>query len=104
MAKTIYTFPGSVSAELSAVGGKGLSLIVASEAGLPVPPGFVLSVTFFEAWMSTLKTTDAWTRFQHAKDDALEQACDALKSGAMRFALTQEQEWELAKQLASYES
>jgi len=34
---TIFVFPGTISAPLAEVGGKGLSLMQGSQAGLPVP-------------------------------------------------------------------
>lgn len=61
---------------IAQVGGKGLSLIDCSMAGFPVPPGFVLTVAFFESWLDTIKSTNEWNEFTR---DASKQACDALK-------------------------
>jgi hypothetical protein len=63
MSKSIYFFPGDAKATLGEVGGKGLSLLESSRALLPVPPGCILTVHFFEPWLSQLKTTDAWKIF-----------------------------------------
>jgi phosphoenolpyruvate synthase/pyruvate phosphate dikinase len=52
----IYPFDTDIP-ELSRVGGKGLSLIIMTQHGLPVPPGVILSVSFFEKWLSHIKTT-----------------------------------------------
>jgi len=45
------------------VGGKALSLIESLSAGLPVPRGFVLTVSFFEPWLDEIQRTDAWKAF-----------------------------------------
>jgi len=51
MSKSIYFFPGDAKATLGEVGGKGLSLLESSRALLPVPPGCILTVYFFEPWL-----------------------------------------------------
>jgi len=42
-----YVFPGASDGTLLEVGGKGLSLMRGTKEGLPVPPGFILTVEFF---------------------------------------------------------
>jgi len=69
MSNSIYFFPGDAKATLGEVGGKGLSLLKSSRALLPVPPGCILTVDFFEAWFSQLKATGAWKRFLEAEND-----------------------------------
>ena len=46
----IVSFPGIKQTTLAEVGGKGYSLIRMIEAGLPVPPGAVLTTEFFAPW------------------------------------------------------
>src|SRR5262249_47032842 len=82
MSKSIYFFPGDAKATLEEVGGKGLSLLESSRALLPVPPGCILTVYFFEPWLSQLKTTDAWKMFLEVSNDALAHACAVLKQTA----------------------
>ena len=54
-------FPGDdCPAPIEEAGGKGYSLIRLSGAGLPVPPGCVLTTAFFEPWYASLRETDAW--------------------------------------------
>jgi phosphoenolpyruvate synthase/pyruvate phosphate dikinase len=53
--KFAYPFTTDQAPELSQVGGKGMSLIFMTRRGLPVPPGFVLSVAFFEPWLEYVK-------------------------------------------------
>src|SRR5437773_1454913 len=100
--KAIYPFPDSDLAILSEVGGKGLSLIIASQEGLSVPPGFILSVTFFRPWFAELKATKEWTTFLKAETKTLEKACSALKKSALQFVFTKEQEQEIVKNIEKY--
>lgn len=83
MRRHIFPFLGTTTATLAEVGGKGLSLIRMTQAGLAVPPGFVLGVGFFHSWLEALRQTDHWHRFTSAgDDDARKRACDALKARA----------------------
>lgn len=89
----LYQFPGA-TAELSEVGGKAHSLMRMAEAKLPVPPGFVLPVAFFEDWFQTLRKSPAWAKFADVKDGTgavLQQACDALKDETAKLAFDAEQ-------------
>jgi len=80
------------AASISQVGGKGLSLIDCSKAGFPVPPGFVLSVAFFESWLDNIKNTKEWKAFtQNPSKDA----CDALKAQCVKLKLDARQQQEL---------
>lgn len=53
----IVSFPGTGQAILSEVGGKGYSLIRMAEAGLPVPPGAVLTTEFFAPWIDAIRAS-----------------------------------------------
>lgn len=55
--KLAYPFTTDETPELSQVGGKAMSLIFTTQHGLPVPPGFVLSVVFFEPWFEYIPST-----------------------------------------------
>jgi pyruvate,water dikinase len=46
--------------DLSQVGGKALSLILMTREGLPVPPGSVLTVDFFQPWLSKVRISPEW--------------------------------------------
>src|SRR5512139_260241 len=79
---------------LSGVGGKGLSLIRMAQAGLAVPPGFVLSVEFFEPWFAELSRTPEWSAFAQAARaelSALKPACDALKALTLKLTFSDAQ-------------
>src|SRR5262249_39415660 len=104
MSKSIYFFPGDAKAALGEVGGKGLSLVESSRASLPVPPGCILTVCFFEPWLSQLKTTDAWKMFLEVGNDALAHACAVLKRTAVAFPFTEAQEKILREALRKFDT
>jgi rifampicin phosphotransferase len=104
MSKSIYFFPGDAKATLGEVGGKGLSLLESSRALLPVPPGCILTVYFFEPWLSQLKTTDAWKMFLEVGNDALAHTCAVLKQTAAAFPFTEAQEKILTEALRKFDT
>jgi phosphoenolpyruvate synthase/pyruvate phosphate dikinase len=61
--KYIYEFQTPIVPSIKEVGGKGYSLIKLTRAGLNVPPGFVLSVSYFQGWIDQLKSSDEWHNF-----------------------------------------
>ncbi len=101
--RLVYRFPGDAWATLPEVGGKGLSLIEGARASLPIPPGFVLAVSFFDPWVSELKTTDAWTLFPAASEADLPKASAALKEIAAASRFTDEQRHVLMEALSPLE-
>ena len=52
--RTVYPLTTDSDLTLQQVGGKGLALIEMTRAGMPVPPGLVLSVNFFRPWLDSL--------------------------------------------------
>jgi phosphohistidine swiveling domain-containing protein len=98
----IYHFPSEQSATLAEVGGKGLSLLKGSTDGLPVPPGFILSVSFFASWITSLKQTTSWQHFLKADEKTLHKACNALKIETLEFPFTKEQETTLHDSLKDF--
>ncbi len=56
---------------IKAVGGKGYSLIRMRREGLPVPPGFVLTVNFFEPWTTAITASKLWREFLDAPPDEM---------------------------------
>ncbi len=75
--KTIFPFTSPEIPPLDQVGGKALTLMQMSAAGMPVPPGFVLTVQFFEPWMEMMKQSPAWKNL--TQTDELSQATKALQ-------------------------
>ncbi len=54
-------FPGDEGPEaIDKVGGKAFSLLRLCRAGLPVPPGCILTTAFFGPWSSSVMTTQEW--------------------------------------------
>jgi len=97
-----YSFTTANKPTLAQVGGKGLSLIEGVRAGLPVPPGFVLTVDFFEPWLEKLKKTAAWNHFLNATDKTLPFTCNQLKKQAMLFSLNEYQKRALQSALRQF--
>lgn len=60
MGPLVLTFPGTIQADRAQVGGKGESLVRMLAAGMPVPPGVVLTTEFFEPWFAQLRTSATW--------------------------------------------
>ena len=52
------------------------------QASLPVPDGFVLTVSFFEPWLVLLKATPAWKSFLASDQTGLREACQRLAVAA----------------------
>lgn len=82
-------FPGDDGPVVTGeVGGKAYSLFRLCRAGLPVPPGCVLTTTFFEPWSVSLRKTDAW-RILMESEDAVPKSCAEMLQAACRdFSFT----------------
>ena len=100
----IVSFPGTEQTTIAEVGGKGLSLIRMTEAGLPVPPGAVLTTEFFEPWFDEIQASATWTALADATPDKWATLCNELKGlcPALPLTATQRQALEdLRKNLAA---
>src|SRR4051812_12702974 len=96
----LYSFSSSENPPLAEIGGKAQSLLQGSQAGLPVPPGFILPVQFFSNWNAELKSSAEWAAFSRANNDGeLRTACEALKARAMQLVLSDEQKSALQQAL-----
>jgi phosphoenolpyruvate synthase/pyruvate phosphate dikinase len=89
---------------LAEVGGKAMSLILMTQAGLPVPPGFVLTVAFFQAWLESVKRTPAWTAALNSSPEDLAQHTRALQAYCMDLALDATHREALTEALASLDT
>lgn len=89
---------------ISAVGGKGYSLIRMAREGFPVPPGFVLAVDFFEPWFAQVAETDAWRAFLDAPPDEMAARAAALPSTAKALVFDTEQAALVAQSLERLEA
>jgi pyruvate,water dikinase len=101
--KLLYRFDDTPLPAAGEVGGKGLSLITLYQAGLPVPNGFVLTVSFFEPWLVLLKATPAWKTFLAADEAGLREACQRLKQISSGYELNPEQKKRLREALFAFE-
>jgi len=97
----ICQFDAAPTPSLAEVGGKGLSLIRMTQAGLPVPAGFVCAASFFEPWLARLQTTAEWLAVQSAlrRHDDLAASTNALKAICAGFGLASVQERQLDEAL-----
>ncbi|MBN1583003.1 MAG: hypothetical protein JXA89_20005 [Anaerolineae bacterium] len=102
--KTVFAFTSTELPHLAQVGGKALALITMTREGLPVPPGFVLTVAFFEPWMVALQATLDWKAVQRAAADELGQATQALQSLCRDLEFTPYQQQELDRMLGTFQA
>jgi len=88
MSEQIYSFNTNESPLLKEVGGKAQSLISTSQAGLPVPGGIALSVSFFKVWTDKIKTSPEWKALIKTP---VKVNCDKVKALATKFRLNDTQ-------------
>ncbi|MDR6239517.1 PEP/pyruvate-binding domain-containing protein [Aureibacter tunicatorum] len=93
----ITLFNSKTTPELRQVGGKAKALIETTQAGFPVPEGMVLSVAYFEEWLSDIKASSEWSNFLTESTKA---NCDKLFVKAENMAITEKQQIQLTKHLA----
>lgn len=87
----IVPFPGPEQTTIAEAGGKGCSLIRMAEAGLPVPPGVVLTASFFAPWVEEIKESAAWTALVGAAPELWAPICDELKGLCHALTLAEQQ-------------
>ncbi len=87
----VYHFSTETTPTLAEVGGKGLSLIRMSQAGFPVPMGFVLTAVFFQPWFKQLHQSGLWTAVLNSSPNERQTACEAAKAAALRFEFSSQQ-------------
>lgn len=99
----IYRFGPTIAIDLPALseaGGKALSLIRSSNAGLPVPAGFALGVSFFSTWVEQIKATPEW---QALMTHPSREGCDAVRQRALAIKAGSEQQSAIRAALAELE-
>ena len=97
---TIFSLNPSALPSIEQVGGKALSLMQMTGAGMPVPPGFVLSVKFFEPWLDALKASFAWDELK--KTGGIRQMAGTLQSLCHSLEFSESQKKELENALKSF--
>ena len=95
----VYPFTTDETPELAQVGGKAMSLIRMTRHGLPVPPGFVLSVAFFEPWLERILQTPEWAKALNGSPQDLKQNTMILETLCMGLELDYKQKKALGEAL-----
>lgn len=104
MAATLFlSFPGSERASAAEAGGKALSLIHMSAAGLPVPQGIVLLTPFFDPWFRQIRASREWTALTAAPREQWPERCREVKAlaGDLAFGEAQREGLEHARKALS---
>jgi len=97
-----YTFHTRTSPSLAEVGGKAKALVEMTQAGFPVPAGFVLSVQFFDSWLTEIQQSAEWKDFVISSSQEVKHYCDAVKRRAQRFSFDAVQRQLLMEALRSF--
>ncbi len=74
-----------------------------TRAGMPVPPGIVLTVDFFAPWIATLQVTPEWTTLLSAKGAEIGRVTRTLQTTCRSLQLTDRQREELKSALATFQ-
>jgi len=91
-------FPGDdCPVSIKEAGGKAYSLIRLSRAGLPVPPGCVLTTAFFEPWYASIRENDAWHTLMASERPVSDSCAKALQAHCSTLAFSPDQQ-EVLKQ------
>ena len=88
----VVSFPGTQQTTVAEVGGKGYSLIRMVEAGLPVPPGAVLTTAFFAPWFDEIKASATWTALVDVSREEWATLCAELKKLCPALTLAEHQQ------------
>ena len=96
----IFPFTSPNFPALEQAGGKALALVQMTAAGMPVPPGLVLTVRFFEPWLEILKQSPAWEVL--TTNGEIGPAARAFQAQCGTLALTPEQSSELETALNTF--
>ena len=86
--EAVVAFPGTDHASIGQVGGKGLGLIRLAAVGLTVPPGVVLTSTFFQSWFDLVLASAEWKLLLKDPSGRGPTACDDLKRLAVALPLS----------------
>ncbi|MCB9751559.1 MAG: hypothetical protein H6713_16420 [Myxococcales bacterium] len=87
---SVVAFPGDEPAALTRVGGKGLALMQLARAGLPVPPGAIVTAEWFAPWFARLRETPEWAALRGAPPERWAALTGALKTRADALARAEE--------------
>jgi phosphoenolpyruvate synthase/pyruvate phosphate dikinase len=99
---TIFSFDTTQLPNLDRAGGKALALIELTQAGMPVPPGFVLSVDFFKPWVDILNRSPHWSALTTAAANEIHQTTRLIQELSQTLTFTAVQKDELEQALTSF--
>jgi pyruvate,water dikinase len=97
--KLSYRFSDGPIPGVEEVGGKAASLMRLFQRGHPVPPGFILTTSFFQPWLAYLRTTREWNDFVAADSASLAVTCSRLQEMLENRSLSADQQQLLAEEL-----
>ncbi len=100
--RNIYSFTYPNIVPLEQVGGKAQALMQMTAAGMPVPPGLVITTQFFDPWMAFLRQTPEWSGLFENKSIA--QLSQALQHHCASLRLTKDQYRELSECLPAFQN
>jgi phosphohistidine swiveling domain-containing protein len=87
-----------------AAGAKAASLARLAATGLPVPPGFILTVSFFRAWLAHIQASPEWARVLSSRPEDLAGNCRAVKALCLGLELDERQRAALSGALDSLDA
>ncbi len=88
----VHPFLGTEPTTTAEVGGKARSLIRMSQAGMPVPPGTVLSTSFFQPWFGEIEASPTWLSLTTSRREEWHKLCADLKDLVPDLPLTGDQQ------------
>lgn len=91
----IYSFSTKDNPSIKEVGGKAMSLIRMTGEGFSVPPGFVLTVSFFEEWLKEIRKNPAWNDIVKNAGKSIKEPCTILKKACKNMMFDDSQKQEL---------
>ncbi|RCW46045.1 pyruvate,water dikinase [Halopolyspora algeriensis] len=103
--EALYSLATTRTPDPAQVGGKGSALIEMTRAGLPVPPGFVLTTGFFRPWLEELRATAEWNAFVAAvgadepSDEELRKRTADLEAACEDLSFSEPQQRQLSEAL-----
>ena len=104
MTQTIFQFTSLEPLTILEVGGKALAILTMTRKGFPVPPGFVLSVSFFEPWIKTLVALPEWMAMQTGGETTLSHTTRALQSRCHNLTFRPQQQEELERAIQEFQT
>ncbi|OUS30696.1 hypothetical protein A9Q98_04105 [Thalassotalea sp. 42_200_T64] len=88
----LVSFPGTKTCNLEKVGGKGYSLVKMAHAELPVPPGYILTIDFFEPWFKQVQASSTWLELTSDNQPLWSKICEQLKHQCHSFSFDAQQQ------------